>query len=187
MVTMSPVAGAQPTDAELIVDARSRPAAFAAVFDRHYDAIHGFLQARVGRSLADDLASETFLQALRGLRRYDLAYPSARPWLYAIAGNLISHQRRAEERRLRAFAQMELPAAVADEWGEGLSPALASALAGLPAADRDALLLIAWGELTYEEAARALGVPVGTVRSRVHRARRRLRAALGATAIDGDL
>jgi RNA polymerase sigma factor (sigma-70 family) len=56
---------------------------------------------------------------------------------------------------------------------------LAAALAGLPAAHRDTLLLVAWGDLSYEEAAAALGVPVGTVRSRLSRARSRLRRALG--------
>ena len=57
-----------------------------------------------------------------------------------------------------------------------LGPELAAALAALPAADRDALLLLAWAELDYAGIARALGVPVGTVRSRIHRARRRVRA-----------
>ncbi|MCW2967396.1 MAG: polymerase ECF-subfamily sigma factor [Solirubrobacteraceae bacterium] len=178
MVTMTPVLAAQRTDAELIADSVAEPAAFAAVFDRHYAAIHGFLAARVGASLADELASETFLRALRGARRYDRAYPDARPWLYAIATNLVAGHRRAEARRLRAYARVGPPDEIHRD-PSGFPPELAGALAELPAADRDALLLVAWAELSYEEAARAAGVPVGTVRSRIHRARRRLRAALG--------
>jgi RNA polymerase sigma-70 factor (ECF subfamily) len=180
MVTMTPVLPAERTDAQLITAARAEPAAFAGVFDRHYEAIHGFLRARVGASLADELAPETFLQALRSVRRYDSSYPDARPWLYAIATNLVGRHRRAEARRLRAYARVELPDAAPGAPAD-LAPALAAALAALPTADRDALLLVAWGELTYEEAARALGVPIGTVRSRIHRARTRIRAALEAS------
>jgi len=62
---------------------------------------------------------------------------------------------------------------------EGSRGQLAGALAALPARHRDVLLLIAWGDLDYAEAAEALGVPVGTVRSRLHRARTKLRQALG--------
>lgn len=186
MTTMSPVPPAQRTDAELIDEAGRDPAAFAAVFDRHYVAIHGFLRARVGEGLADELASETFLQALRAIRRYDRSYPDARPWLFAIATNLIGRHRRAEGRRLRAYSRVELPGAAArDPRREEIAPALAAALEALPHADRDALLLVAWGELTYEEAARAAGVPVGTLRSRIHRARGRLQATLGELADDG--
>lgn len=184
---MSPVQHAQRTDADVIVESRGDPAAFAAVFDRHYEAIHGFLRARVGETLADELASETFLRALRGVRRYDAVYPDARPWLYAIATNLIGSHRRAEGRRLRAYARMPLGDVAPEAPGTALAPPLAAALADLPDADRDALLLVAWGELSYEEVARTLGVPVGTVRSRIHRARGRLRAALAETTDHGDL
>lgn len=186
MTTMSPVPPVQRTDAELIDEARRDPAAFAAVFDRHYGAIHSFLRARVDEALADELASETFLQALRAIRRYDLSFPGARPWLYAIATNLLGRHRRAEGRRLRAYSRVELPSATArDPRREEIAPALAAALEALPHADRDALLLVAWGELTYEEAARAADVPVGTLRSRIHRARARLQATLGELADDG--
>ena len=107
------------------------------------------------------------------------------PWLYAIAGNVISEQRRAERRRLKIieritagpasdFATYQQPAAE-------LSAELAKALRKLSDTYRDALLLVAWGELSYDEAAGALGVPVGTVRSRVSRARRQLDRALRPT------
>jgi RNA polymerase sigma-70 factor (ECF subfamily) len=185
MVPMSVVPRADPTDADLIAEAVRDPAAFATVFDRHYADIHGFLRARVGEGLADELASETFLQALRAAGRYDNAYPDARPWLYGIASNLVGRQRRAEARRLRAYRRVEIPQPASDHAGDALAPALVAALEALPEADRDALLLVAWGELSYEEAARAEDVPIGTLRSRIHRARRRLRAALGENIDDG--
>ena len=64
---------------------------------------------------------------------------------------------------------------------------LAAALAGLSAGDRDVLLLIAWEQLTYDETAHALGIPVGTVRSRLNRARSAVRAALARTGAGGTL
>jgi RNA polymerase sigma factor (sigma-70 family) len=179
MVTMAPVIGAQQTDADVIAAAVRDPAAFAELFDRHYASIHGFLRARVGEGLADELASETFLQALRSVRRYDRTFADARPWLFAIATNLVGRHRRSEGRRLRAYARVELPPPTDGPSGEALAPALAAALQALAPADRDALLLVAWGELTYEEAARAAGIPIGTLRSRIHRARSQLRKLLG--------
>lgn len=159
---------------------------FAVLFDRHYPAVAGFLRRRLERSLADELASETFLQAFDGRGRYDVTRGDARPWLFGIACNLLSRHRRGEARRLRAFAR----------WGrvleeeQGLddvdrrldaaaaAPVLAAALESLAARDRDVLLLYAWADLAYEEISVALSVPVGTVRSRLHRARAQVRHVL---------
>ena len=187
MITMSPVHGARRTDADLIADSRTDPTAFAAVFDRHHDAIHAYLRARVGEALADELAAETFLRALRNARRYDTSYDDARPWLYAIATNLVAGHRRAESRRMRAYARVPLADIAPDVRVGAMAPALVDALEALAPADRDTLLLFAWGELGYEEVARALRVPVGTVRSRIHRARAQLRAALTEHIDDGGL
>jgi RNA polymerase sigma factor (sigma-70 family) len=112
--------------------------------------------------------------------------PDARPWLYGIATNLIGRHRRTEIRQYRAYARTGIDP-VTEPFTErvearvsasGESMRLAAAVAKLPAAYRDALLLVAWGNLTYEQAALALGVPIGTVRSRLSRARGRLRQAL---------
>lgn len=178
------------SDADAIVASLTAPRAFATVFERHFDAIHRFLRARVGAALAEELASETFARAFSSRERYDGTYADARPWLFAIATNLVRGQRRAEARRLAAYARLD-PAgaqlagdedAVAGRIDAGArGPALGRALQRLPEADRDTLLLVAWAELTYEETARALGVPVGTVRSRLHRARAEVRAALRET------
>jgi RNA polymerase sigma factor (sigma-70 family) len=179
-----------PADADLIERSWDRPERFADVFDRYYRAIHGYVSRRLGPALADDLASETFLIAFDRRRAYDLAYPDARPWLYGIASNLVSRQRRAEQRRYRALARADASGVVESHAervvgrvAAGAERArLAAALLEIAPADREVLLLVAWGELSLEEAARALGVPAGTARSRLHRARQKTRAALAATA-----
>jgi len=174
-----------PSDAQVIARARREPAAFAAIFDRHYDAIHGYLRRRLDGPIAEELAAETFARALRGVSRYDDERPDALPWLYGIAANLARRHRRTEVRRLRAYARTrrdplhdEHADAPARLDAAAAGPRLAAALAELRADDREALLLFAWAELSYEEIARALRVPIGTVRSRLHRARRALRGHL---------
>jgi RNA polymerase sigma factor (sigma-70 family) len=177
-------------DAALIERSWHEPERFAGVFDRHYDGIHGFVARRLGAGLADDLAAETFLVAFDRRRRYDLAYADARPWLYGIASNLVARHRRTELRRYRALARAG--AGVVAEDGdvagrldaEALRGRLAAALAQTADRDREVLLLVAWAQLTPDEAARALGIPAGTARSRLHRARRLTRAALADVAPD---
>jgi RNA polymerase sigma factor (sigma-70 family) len=175
-----------PTDAALIERSRREPERFAAVFDRHFAEIHGYVARRLGPSLADDVASETFLVAFDRRRRYDLRHASARPWLYGIASNLVARHRRAEVRRYRALARAGTAEAV-DGHAEGvavrldaqaLRPRLAEGLIRIADRDREMLLLVAWAQLGLEEAAQALGIPAGTARSRLHRARRQIRAVL---------
>lgn len=167
------------SDAELIGASLRDPERFATVFDRHYAAIAGFLRRRLERSLADELAAETFLRAFDGRAGYDVTRADARPWLFGIASRVLSRHRRDEERRLRAVARAGGFVEDAREFEEvdarldaaAAARVLAAALRSLAAADREVLLLYAWAELSYEEIAVALGVPVGTVRSRLHRAR----------------
>ncbi len=162
------------------------PADFAAIFDRHFDAIHAYLQRRVGRDLADELAAETFLVAFDARVRYDASRPDARPWLFGIATNLLYRHHRHELRQLRAYARSATdPVLDAFDGVEdrvdasGMRRELIEGLTGVPAGERDALLLLAWADLSSAEIAEALAVPVGTVRSRLSRARGRIRAALG--------
>lgn len=174
------------SDAQAIAAARTDPEAFGVVFDRHFDAIHRYVCARVGADAGQEIAGEVFVRAFDARTRYDAKFSDARPWLYAIATNLVHRRRRDERRQLHAYARISEPRAQPAEDREAderidarrLAPAAAAALAGLRAGDRDALLLHAWGELTYEQIASALDVPVGTVRSRIHRARTTLRNAL---------
>ena len=135
---------------------------------------------------ADEVAAETFLQAFAARERFDCSRPDARPWLFGIATNLLRRHRRAEERRLRAFARAATrpeDMSAFDGVDERLDAtaaagALATSLASLGPGERDVLLLYAWADLSYEEIADALAIPVGTVRSRLHRARGVMRELL---------
>ena len=179
--------GQEATDAAIIEQSWRDAERFAAVFDRYYAQIHGYALRRLGRSLADDVAAETFLVAFAQRKRYDVTRPDARPWLYGITSNLISRYHRAEARRYRALARAGADEASEDHAdlvagrldAQAFRRPLAAALAAISDSDRDVLLLVAWAELTSEEAGEALGIPAGTVRSRLHRARTRIRAALG--------
>jgi len=174
-------------DAALIEQSWDEPEAFAALYDRHASRIHRYVTRRLGDSAADDVVGDTFLAAFQHRRRYDLGRPDARPWLYGIAANVMGKHRRAELRMLRAFARTGADP-VAESYADradarvsaaGVHRQLAAALASLAARDREVLLLIAWADLSYEEVAVALDIPAGTVRSRLHRARRKVREALG--------
>ena len=177
------------SDASVIERSWDEPDAFAVLFNRYADDIHRYAARRLGTEAADDLMADTFVIAFQQRRRYDLARTHARPWLYGIVTNLVGQHRRAEARRLAALSRVATAAPAEGEpledrvaarvSAEGSRAQLAGALAALPARHRDVLLLIAWGDLDYAEAAEALGVPVGTVRSRLHRARTRLRKTLG--------
>ncbi|WP_433511521.1 RNA polymerase sigma factor [Nonomuraea sp. CA-143628] len=177
------------TDAAVLVESVRQPERFAVIVDRHSDEIHRYVARRLGVEMAEDLVAETFLAAFRQRHKYDPERPDARPWLYGIATIALREHRRAEVRRNRVLARTPAHGAVesfdersaARVTAERLQPKLAAVLAKLPAADRDLLLLIAWAELTYEEAAQALGVPIGTVRSRLHRIRKKVRRAFGGT------
>jgi RNA polymerase sigma-70 factor, ECF subfamily len=170
-----------PPDSSIIASSMDEPGTFGLLFDRHSRGLHRYMARRVGADLAEDLVAETFLTAFRLRHRYDASYPSARPWLFGIAANLIRRYRRTERRQLRAYARTGV-----DPLDDGLAdaerrvdaaavgPRLAQALASLPHRDREVLLLFAWADLSYEEIARTLEVPVGTVRSRLARARGRV-------------
>ncbi|MEU8122205.1 RNA polymerase sigma factor [Spirillospora sp. NPDC049024] len=182
-------------DASLIERSRREPELFAAIFDRHADRLRGYAARRLGPDAADDVVADTFLIAFRRRDRYDLSRRDAAPWLYGIATNLIGERRRAEVRMYRAYARSGADPLAAEGHAQRVADAvsaqaegsrLAAALASLKKRDRDALLLYTWGDLSYEEVARALDVPVGTVRSRLNRARRSLRAALGTPTTSED-
>jgi RNA polymerase sigma factor (sigma-70 family) len=173
-------------DAAIIERSLAEPDRFAVLFDRHAPRIHRYIARRVGREVADDLVADTFLAAFAKRQRYLSAYPDAGPWLYGIATNLIGQHRRDEVRRLRlaqaALREPDVPShadqVTADVTAGSVRGLLAAALAELPDGDRDVVILIAWEQLTYSETARAVGIPVGTVRSRLNRARATLRRSL---------
>ena len=176
------------SDAAVIAASVEDGARFGEIFDRHFAEIDRYLSRRVGWVLADEIASEVFVIAFRSRGRYDPAAADARPWLFGIAANLARRHWRTERRRLRAYARTGIDPLCddADESDRRLDalaagPVLAAALAALRPDEREVLLLFAWADLGYEEIAAALGVPVGTVRSRLSRARGRVRELLAPT------
>lgn len=183
-----PVAQAK-HDAVVIRESLDEPDRFGAIFEAYYQEIHAYLARRLGPGSAPDIAAETFLHAFRKRHRYDANKASARTWLYGFATKLVAKHRRTEERALRALGRLspsnsaEGPEerVTAQVSSEGLRGRLTAALADLSAGDRDVVLLVALGELSHEEVAAALGIPYGTVGSRLNRARRKLRTALGET------
>jgi RNA polymerase sigma factor (sigma-70 family) len=192
----SPTGGGPEDDAAVIRRSRDEPEHFAVLFRRYAPQVQRYVRRRIGVDAADDVVAETFLAAFGQRDRYDLERENARPWLYGIATHLIGRYRRSEIQQYRVLARTgrdlvtepftdRVEAAVS---AEGNRRQLAAALARLPAAYRDTLLLVVWGDLSYAEAAAALGVPTGTVRSRMNRARKRLRRSLaraGESAPDG--
>jgi RNA polymerase sigma-70 factor, ECF subfamily len=182
------------SDADAMVASVRDPEAFEVVFARHVSAIHRYLHRRVGKDLADELAAQTFEIAFTRRTSFDPARGDAGPWLYGIAANLLRTHRRTERRQLLAFARSGVDPVAPDEFGPADERAdaavafrgLAQRLARLRDDDRDALLLFAWAGLSYEQVAEALAVPVGTVRSRIARARRVLREPDGPTGQVGD-
>jgi RNA polymerase sigma-70 factor (ECF subfamily) len=176
------------SDAEVVAASAADPEAFGELYRRHAPAVHGFVLRRVGAEHADDVTADTFVTAFRIRARFDRQRDSARPWLMGIAVNQISRRWRAERAHLSTLAALEAapPGHGAPEASEAVldrsvDAGLAAALRSLRRGDRDVLLLVAWAELEYTEVAEALGIPVGTVRSRLHRARRLVRDALTRT------
>jgi RNA polymerase sigma-70 factor (ECF subfamily) len=163
-------------------------ASFDQVFEAEYALLRGYLYRRLRNSLADDLAAETFAIAYRRWADFDQSRP-VRPWLYGISANLLRHHWRKERRMLRAFARSGVDPLIPqdDEWsGDRLDAqaqkrALAAALAELRPVEREVFLLHAWADLTDAEIAEALSMPIGTVKSRLHRARERIRNRLSAS------
>jgi RNA polymerase sigma-70 factor (ECF subfamily) len=158
---------------------------FEAAFEAEFAPLHRYLARRLGFSVADELAAETFAVAFRSWDRLDPERP-VRPWLYGIAANLVRHHWRKERRMLRAYARTgidpvfaEDEAAVERADADARHQELAGALAALRRDEREVLLLHAWADLTDSEIASALGLPVGTVKSRLSRTREKRRNQLG--------
>lgn len=177
------------TDGAIIAASLFEPHSFSTVFDRHFTAIHRYLARRADRHVADDLASQTFVVAFERRASFRSDEQDARPWLYGIATNLLRNHRRGELRRHQGDVAIQTAGvdagAASDAFAQVESSeqrtVLAHALAQVDPDQRDVLLLYAWAELSYEEIAASLSIPVGTVRSRLSRARTQLKALLADT------
>lgn len=166
------------SDAELLATSLEDPESFRALFERHYRAVWSFLAWRFGGTAADDVCAETFATAFAERRRYDHSRPDARPWLLGIA---INHGRRHARRELRKLERLAATVFLAPSGPSvNLDPRgkLAGGLLALDGRDREPLLLLALADFSYNQIAAVLGIPEGTVRSRINRARNQLKEAI---------
>jgi RNA polymerase sigma-70 factor (ECF subfamily) len=182
------------TDEDLLARSTREPEAFELLVLRHSAALHGYLSRRAP-GVADDLLAEVWLQAFAGRGTYDVARGAGRTWLFGVARNVLAaHWRRREQdgRALPGGEESSDPWLAVDQRldAAAVAPLIRETLGELPHVERELLLLIAWEQLTPTEAAAVVGIPAGTARSRLHRARTRLRTALGTARplpLTGDL
>jgi RNA polymerase sigma factor (sigma-70 family) len=171
--------------------------AFGCLFERHAPRIYNYCFRRTGDwARAEDLTSATFLVAWKTCGRGPLQAESALPLLYGIATNALRNQRRSLKRGREAFARLPLPRIeepdFADDTAErlddsGKMQALLAVFAQLPRREQDVIALCDWSDLSYDDTAAALGIPIGTVRSRPARVRRRWRELAGASGPELDV
>lgn len=165
---------------------------FGLLYDRYCGQLYRYACQRAGDQAAQDIVADTFLAAFQQRATFDPARGEVRPWLFGILTRKLARYHRAEKARYLALVRAAGPDAEDnpdERVTEAVSAAalrapLAAALARLSPGDRDVLLLVAWADCTYEEVATVVGIPVGTVRSRLNRARRKVRQALGGKGIE---
>lgn len=185
----------QATDGELwrrAVD--GEPEAFGVLFERHARAVYNYLFRRTANwSLAEDLTSVVFLEAWRRRSEVRLERELALPWLFGVATNVLRNRRRSQWRYRAALER--IPHEHAEDFADDANARLDDerrmrstlrSLSRLPKREQDVIALCGWADLSYEEAAIALDIPVGTVRSRLSRARTRLREPGGPSGHEGD-
>jgi RNA polymerase sigma factor (sigma-70 family) len=157
--------------------------AFGLLFERHARVIYNYCFRRIGDwAAAEDLLSIVFLEAWRR-RQKELPADKVLPWLLGIATNVVRNRRRSERRfkeALRRVPEPEAEQAFSDVVDarvddESQMQRVLALFAALPRREQDVFALCAWSDVSYEDAALALGIPVGTVRSRLSRSRQRLR------------
>jgi RNA polymerase sigma factor (sigma-70 family) len=176
------------TKAEWDTAIRSDPhGSFGLLFEQHAETIYNYcFRQTASWDVAEDLTSTVFLEAWRSRHRLSVEYDSILPWLYGIATNVCRRQRRTLTRRIRALRRLPTESVQPDPADDvagridderQMSEVLA-VIDRLPAGERDVVALVVWEELDYQQAAAALGIPIGTVRSRLNRARRRLSTSL---------
>jgi RNA polymerase sigma factor (sigma-70 family) len=172
-------------DADAVASSVAQPDRFGAVFDRYHGAIWAYLARSAGQDAADELAGDVFVAAFTNRHRYDPASGTVRAWLYGIAMNLLRTRWRSDARRARALERVAAgggaPASPMDAADDALDgrrqlQQVREAMARLTEPHREVLILFVWERLSYDEIASALGVEVGTVRSRLARARSELRS-----------
>ena len=177
-------------DADIVLGSVTEPERFEVIFERHHGRIWRYLARMGGRECADELAGDVFVAAFAGRSRYDPELGTVQAWLYGIATNRFRSRGRTNARALRAAVRLagQQPNVTAESPTDAVVGAMASeatlvrvqaAMQRLAPSDREIIVLFAWEQLSYEEIAAALGIELGTVRSRLSRARRRLRELAG--------
>jgi RNA polymerase sigma factor (sigma-70 family) len=170
-------------DSRVIAESVVCPDAFGLIFDRHATVVFRFFERRVGRSSAEDLLGEVFRIAFEKRGGYVPAHDSALPWLFGIGSMLVRKHHRKQTRMLKATARLSCGETDDDGWSDidrrldavAMRPRLAEAMLALSKGDREVIAFAVFEDLSYEEIASTLGLPIGTVRSRLNRARRKLR------------
>jgi RNA polymerase sigma-70 factor (ECF subfamily) len=171
-------------DARIVEASLSDPRVFATLYDRHAPALAGYLIRRVGVTEGEGLLGELFRIAFESRHRYQLDRTDARPWLFGIAANLVMKHFRTEMRRRdavqRSVARRDVTPLLDEQVTDRMAAAdiwsrIAAVVEQLPGRDREVLFLFAWEGLSYVEIGEALGIPTGTVRSRLNRVRTRIR------------
>lgn len=184
-----------PSDAELWrLAGAGEASAFGVLFERHARTIYNYCFRRTADwSVAEDLTSTVFLEAWRRRTDVRLDHDSALPWLLGVATNVLRNRRRSERRHRAALSRLSLEREDGFEsdliermHDQQAMRGVLDAVAALSRDDQDVLALCVWEGLSYESAALALGVPVGTVRSRLSRARARLRELAAADGHEED-
>lgn len=157
---------------------------FTAIYDEHRPQVYAYAVSRAGRQLADDIVGDTFLVAWR---RLDAVPPAPLPWLLGVARNVIRERYRDEARQAGLAAELRAwVTEAADDPADGVAERVATlaALGVLAESDRELITLVAWQGLTPRQAAQVVGCSVATYFVRLHRARKRLRAALDARLVE---
>lgn len=181
-----PDSSATSCSAEEIHVPRAEPDVVARLFDEHGAGLLRYLGRRSGADVAEDLVGDTFAVVVEQFAVFDPTRGAERSWIYGIATNLLRHHLRSQARRDATVVRSGRPDVDSDVLDERVADRidaqrrvrqLSAAIQGLTDEDRDVLLLMAWGGLTATEVADVLGIPAGTVRSRLHRTRRQLRTA----------
>jgi RNA polymerase sigma factor (sigma-70 family) len=175
------------SDADVIAASLEDGELFAEVLVRHRSAVFGFITRQMPRDDAADLTSEVFAKAFSLRAAYDTSRSSALPWLLGIAHNVVGDHYRRREVRVRHQSSLLAIEEVEDDPYLDVVNRLAiekqrehivEALSRLEPRDRDVLILTALGDMTYAEVAETLNIPIGTVKSRLSRARSRMRLFL---------
>ncbi len=185
LVAVNETLAGEGSDEAILQESLARPAAFSELFSLHGDRLHAYFTRRAGRFAADDLSSELWLRAFRKRSTFDPCRGTVLGWIYGIARNLVRHHYRDVGRRREvnsemvdagAFAaEIDLADRVADRVSaESAMQRARAAYAGLSDREREILELFIWDELSYREISQTLAIPLGTVRSRLARARQRL-------------